>query len=88
MSCSEINVDINSDDKRLFKVKISDYLERSSHFHEQQWKLVNRLVHRGYVYLDADETVRLIRNELSNLIYMRIKAMTLTKLPESIEITS
>lgn len=84
----KINVDISSDDKRLFKVKISDYLERSSHFHEQQWKLVNRLVHRGYVYLDADETVRLIRNELSNLIYMRIKAMTLTKLPESIEITA
>src|SRR5215212_6534051 len=74
-----------SEDRRLFKVRVVDYLARASHFHEQEWKLINRLVHNGYVYLDADETVRLIRSELTSLIYSRIKTMTLSNLPDSIK---
>src|ERR671921_958021 len=74
-----------SEDQRLFKVRVIDYLARASHFHEQEWKLINRLVHNGYVYLDADETVRLIRNELAVLIYDKVKSMTLPTLPDSIK---
>jgi DNA primase large subunit len=74
-----------SEDRRLFKVRVVDYLARASHFHEQEWKLINRLVHNGYVYLDADETVRLIRNELSVLIYDKVKAMSLPTLPQGIK---
>jgi DNA primase large subunit len=74
-----------SEDQRLFKVRVVDYLARASHFHEQEWKLINRVVHNGYVYLDADETVRLIRNELSVLIYDKVKAMTLPSLPLAIK---
>ena len=78
-----LKIGVAEEDKRLFKVKVSDYLSRSSHFHEQEWKLVNRLVSQGDVYLDADETVRLIRNELSVMIYERVKGMTLPTLPET-----
>jgi DNA primase large subunit len=74
-----------SEDRRLFKVRVVDYLARASHFHEQEWKLINRLVHNGYVYLDADETVRLIRNELSVFIYDKVKAMNLPTLPQGIK---
>ena len=81
----KIHVDVDPMDNRLFKVRVTDYLMRASHFHEQEWKLINRLVHDGYVYLDADETVRLIRSELSNLIYDRMKSMTLSPLPRAIE---
>jgi DNA primase large subunit len=81
----KIKVDINSDDSRLFKVKVTDYLMRASNFHEYEWKLINRLVYKGYVYLDADETVRLIRSELSTLIYNRIKTMALSNLPEAVK---
>lgn len=81
----KVKVDIDYKDNRLFKVKVTDYLIRASHFHEQEWKLINRLVHKGYVYLDADETVRLIRSELSALIYNRIKSMALSTLPETIK---
>ena len=77
-----------SEDQRLFKVQVVDYLARSSHFHEQEWKLINRLVHNGYVYLDADETVRLIRNELAVLIYDKVKSMTLPTLPQGIKSTA
>jgi DNA primase large subunit len=81
-----VRVEINEDDHRLFKVKVNDYLARASKFHEQEWKLINRSVHKGYVYLDADETVRLIRNELSALIYNRINEMNLSAMPESVKL--
>ena len=81
----KINVDIDSKDNNLFKVRVTDYLTRAPNFHEEEWKLINRLVHNGYVYLDADETVRLIRSELTSLIYSRVKTMTLSNLPESIK---
>lgn len=81
-----IKVDIDANDTRRYKVKVTDYLRRASHFHEVEWKLINRLVNHGYVYLDADETVRLIRNELSALIFERVKAMQLSTLPEAIRI--
>jgi DNA primase large subunit len=81
----KVHVDIDPMDNRLFKVRVADYLMRASHFHEQEWKLINRLVHDGYVYLDADETVRLIRSELSTLIHDRVKSMTLSTLPRAIE---
>ena len=81
----KMNVDLDSKDSNLFKVKVSDYLTRAPNFHEEEWKLINRLVHNGYVYLDADETVRLIRSELTSLIYSRVKTMTLSNLPDSIK---
>jgi DNA primase large subunit len=81
----KMNVDLDSKDSNLFKVKVTDYLTRAPNFHEEEWKLINRLVHNGYVYLDADETVRLIRSELTSLIYSRVKTMTLSNLPDSIK---
>ncbi len=81
----KFKVDIDSENHQLFKVKVTDYLERAVQFHEQEWKLINRLVHKGYVYLDADETVRLIRSELSTLIYNRVKSMTFSSLPKAIK---
>jgi len=80
----KLHIDV-AESGRLFKVKVADYLSRSSHFHEQEWKLINRLVNRGYVYLDADEIVRLIRNELSVLIYDKVKDMILPSLPQTIK---
>jgi DNA primase large subunit len=81
----KMNVDLDSKDNNLFKVRVTDYLTRAPNFHEEEWKLINRLVHNGYVYLDADETVRLIRSELTSLIYSRVKTMTLSNLPDSIK---
>ncbi|AFU58550.1 DNA primase, large subunit [Candidatus Nitrososphaera gargensis Ga9.2] len=80
-----VDIDIDADDERLFKVKITDYLKRASHFHEQEWKLINRMVNKGYVYLDADETVRLFRNELGALVYDKVKMMQLLTLPEALK---
>jgi len=68
----------------MFEVKVTDYLKRSHLFHEQEWKLINRLVHDGRVFLDPDETVRLIRSELANLLLERIRQMTPSHIPATI----
>ena len=76
---------IQTGDGRLFKVNVPDYLARSSRFHEQEWKMINRLVDNGFVYLDADETVRLVRSELALLISNRVHTMSLPALPQAIK---
>lgn len=75
-----INIDFDSTSS-ICKLSIPDYLLRASKMYEQEWKLINRSVKDGYVYLDTDEAVRLIRNELSNLIYTRIKNMKVYEVP-------
>jgi len=75
-----INIDVDSTSS-ICKLSIPDYLLRASKMYEQEWKLINRSVKDGYVYLDTDEAVRLIRNELSNLIYTRVKNMKVYEVP-------
>jgi len=70
-----------SDD--YFVIPAPDYLTHAVHFHEQEWKLVNRLVHDGKVFLSAHETVRLIRKELDNFISSKIQSANIPSIPES-----
>ncbi|MDW0203347.1 MAG: hypothetical protein QOD17_09725, partial [Nitrososphaeraceae archaeon] len=76
----KIDIDVDSTSS-ICKLSVPDYLQRASKMYEQEWKLINRSVKDGYVYLDTDEAVRLIRNELSNLIYTRIKNMKVYEVP-------
>ncbi|MCY4490866.1 MAG: hypothetical protein OXC46_05300, partial [Thaumarchaeota archaeon] len=55
-----------------FVMPISDYLIRAVHFHEREWKLINRQVNSGMVFLSPHETVRLIRAELNVYISKKI----------------
>ncbi len=82
-----IKIDASSD-TNLLKLRVPDYLIRATKMNEQEWKLINRSVDLGYVYLDADEAVRLIRSELSNLIYKRIKIMRVQSIPTTIRISA
>ena len=65
-----------------FIIPISNYLTHSINFHEREWKLINRHVENGYVFLTPHETVRLIRKELGNYINSKIiNAKTPTMIP-------
>jgi len=55
-----------------FVIPVSDYLKHSINFHEREWKLINRHVENGQVYLSPHETVRLIRKELGTYINAKI----------------
>ena len=65
-----------------FIIPVSDYLKHSINFHEREWKLINRHVENGYVFLSPHETVRLIRKELGTYINSKIiNAKTPTMIP-------
>jgi len=70
-----------------YKIPIMDYLKRAISFHELEWKLVNRSVDQGYVYLRSHELIRLIRQEVENMIRERLKILTVSKLPDSLKKT-
>ncbi len=68
--------------KDYFIIPVSDYLKHSINFHEREWKLINRHVENGYVFLSPHETVRLIRKELGTYINSKIiNAKTPTMIP-------
>ncbi len=66
-----------------FMLSVPNYLRRAVHFHEKEWKLVNRRVATGFVHLTAHETVRLIRTELGQYITSRIQSITLPPIPDT-----
>ena len=61
----KINVYLENKVSEFYKIRVIDYIRRSIIFHEEEWKLINRTVKDGYVYLNVNEMVRLFRNELS-----------------------
>tara|TARA_Y100000815_G_scaffold158650_1_gene144019 strand:- start:216 stop:1208 length:993 start_codon:yes stop_codon:yes gene_type:complete len=72
-------------DKNNFVIPISDYLRHAVNFHELEWKLVNRHVESGMVFLSPHETVRLIRRELGGYIRSRIRAANTPSLYKGFE---
>jgi DNA primase large subunit len=79
-------IDVYSETRisEFYKISVLDYIRRSIVFHEQEWKLINRTVKDGYVYLNVTEVVRLFRNELSLMIVDKIKNMKLDAFPNRV----
>ena len=68
-----------------FRIPIADYVKRGGEFHKPEWKLVNRIVQNGKVYLSQHDLTRLIREEIRLLIMERLKAISAPKLPDSLD---
>jgi DNA primase large subunit len=80
------------DDKRLsdefsYKVHLAEYLKLIRELSGPEWRLVNRMVHRGYVHLTEAEVVRLFRQ----LVYQRLSStegvpkITIKQLPAKLQ---
>lgn len=68
-----------------FKIPVTEYLRRATYFHTPEWKLVNRAVENGYVHVRKSELVRLIREEIKNLIHNRLHALSSFKTPQEFQ---
>ena len=68
-----------------FVIPIPDYLKHAVNFHEREWKLVNRHVEKGMVFLSPHESVRLIRWQLSGYIGSKIKAASIPSMSDGFE---
>ena len=71
-----------------FKISLSDYVKRAVGFHKNEWKLVNKIVQNGKVYVTQHDLIRLIREEIRDLILKRLKTIPIPKLPEELETIS
>jgi DNA primase large subunit len=67
-----------------FKIPLEEYVRRAAQFHKTEWKLVNRIVGDGKVFLIQDDLIRLIREEIRTMIMARLKDIKVSKLPENL----
>jgi DNA primase large subunit len=68
-----------------YGIDFVDYLKLSAQLQQPEWKLVNRPLNKGTVYLKSHDLIRLIRDEIHSTIYNRIKAVNLSRIPPLFE---
>jgi DNA primase large subunit len=67
-----------------FALNFTDYLRNTSHLRDEKWKLVNRLLVNGKVYLNQHDVARLLQEEVQRRIEKRLEATELPNFPEKI----
>ena len=67
-----------------FALSFPDYLRNARAFHESRFKLVNRPLLKGEVYLTKREAARLLREEIQRRIEERLNADVRSILPENL----
>jgi DNA primase large subunit len=67
-----------------FLVSFADYLRNTTHLREKEWKLVNRVLSNGNVYLRTEETARLLKEEVRKHVEKRLEVQELPKFPQKI----
>ena len=63
-----------------YKIPLVDFLKRAVHFHTTSWRLVNRVVEEGFVLVTTTELVRLLREEIYEMIQNKLKSSSVIKL--------
>jgi DNA primase large subunit len=68
-----------------FVLNFTDYLRNTTHLStDAKWKLINRILINGSVYLNHADIVRLLEEEIRRHIEKRLGATELTKLPPAL----
>jgi DNA primase large subunit len=67
-----------------FALFFTDYVRNAEVFHEDEWKLVNRTLVNGEVYLNKREAARLLQEEIRRRIEKRLTANVRSMLSEAI----
>ncbi|MEM2130242.1 MAG: DNA primase large subunit PriL, partial [Candidatus Bathyarchaeia archaeon] len=67
-----------------FAIFFTDFLRNAEVFHEDEWKLVNRVMMKGEVFLNKREVARLVQEEVRRRIEKRFSMDVRQILPEAI----
>jgi len=57
-----------------FEINFADYLKNTAHLRDKKWKLVNRSLSKGNVYITRNEAARLLSEEVRRYIEKRLEA--------------
>lgn len=87
LATEELGLGLKKVKKRLDKdyelaIHFTDYLKEASKFNAKEWKLVNRYLENGYVYITQRELARLMRSSIERYVLARIKAIGNVRPPE------
>ena len=75
-----------TDEHGEYKMYFIDYLKAAKPLlSEPRWKMVNKTVHRGYVFLNRAEVIRLIRSIYQQIILNKIMNINPRDVPEDIK---
>lgn len=66
-------------------VRWVDYLRNVRLLHEDRWKLVNKVMKNGWIYLTRNEVARLLQEEVRRYIISRLHESEKARLPEELE---
>ncbi|OYT65406.1 hypothetical protein B6U74_03565 [Candidatus Bathyarchaeota archaeon ex4484_205] len=71
--CQDLGLNVEIIDRVGYELKIpvENYLKYSSRFYDIHWKLVNRVLLGGYVYLSKRETVRLLEEAIRGRVFQK-----------------
>jgi DNA primase large subunit len=81
------NIALNTDlgiPMDYFSVRFADYLRNTTHLRDEKWKLVNRLLASGKVYLSQHDAARLLQEEVQRRIDTRLDAKEVPAFPQQI----
>ena len=78
----------NSEIPFEFALNFADYLRNTVHLRDTNWKLVNRVLVNGNVYLNQHDVARLLQEEVRSRIEKRLDAKELPNFPEKITETA
>jgi DNA primase large subunit len=67
-----------------FEVSFANYLRNTTHLRDKKWKLVNRLLVNGKVYLNQKDVARLLQEEVKRRVEERLETTELPSFPEKI----
>lgn len=67
-----------------FALNFTDYLRNTVHLKDDKWKLINRLVTDGTVYLNQRDVARLLQEEIQRRIAQKLEESELPSFPEKI----
>ncbi len=67
-----------------FLLSFADYIKNTTHLRDKRWKLVNRSLNQGNVYLTRTEASRLLSEEVRKHIEKRLEPNDIPTFPQSI----
>jgi len=68
-----------------YAIHVKDYIKLSSSLKSVHWKIVNKIVDNGLVYLKRREIIRLARDRMYQEIYKRIKDAPTPIVPQNLQ---
>jgi DNA primase large subunit len=67
-----------------FSVNVADYLRNTTHLRDEKWKLINRFLMAGKVYLNQQDVARLLQEEVQRRIDTRLDSKEVPQFPQPI----